>query len=51
MVHPPHAIAAGLGRLGRHGLVITDRFGPSVRWGAVTTHMPLQVDAPNPEDV
>ncbi len=51
MVHPPHAIAAGLGRLGRHGLVITDRFGPSVRWGAVTTHMPLEVDVPNPVDV
>jgi epoxyqueuosine reductase len=51
MVHPPHAIAAGLGRLGRHGLVITEEFGPCVRWGAVTTHMPLDVDPPNPVDV
>lgn len=51
MVLPPHAIAAGLGRLGRHGLVINQRFGPCVRWGAVTTHMPLALDPPNPLDV
>jgi hypothetical protein len=51
MIHPPHAIAAGLGRLGRHGLVITDDFGPSVRWAAVTTDMPLALDDPNPIDV
>ena len=51
MVHPPHAIAAGLGRLGRHGLVITDRFGPCVRLAAVTTDMPLALDMPNHTDV
>jgi hypothetical protein len=51
MVHPPHAIAAGLGRLGRHGLVITPEFGPCVRWAAVTTDLPLAVDGPQPYDV
>jgi ferredoxin len=51
MIHPPHAIAAGLGRLGRHGLVITERFGPCVRFAAVTTDMPLQPDDPNPTEV
>jgi epoxyqueuosine reductase QueG len=51
MIHPPHAIAAGLGRLGRHGLVITDRFGPCVRWAAVTTDMPLALDRPNALEV
>lgn len=51
MIHPPHAIAAGLGRLGRLGLVITDRFGPCVRWAAVTTDMPLALDAPNSPEV
>jgi hypothetical protein len=51
MVHPPHAIAAGLGRLGRHGLVITEGFGPCVRLAAVTTDLSLAVDAPEPLDV
>ncbi len=46
MVHPPHAIAAGLGRLGRNGLVITEAFGSCVRWAAVTTDLPLALDGP-----
>jgi len=51
MVHPPHAIAAGLGRLGRNGLVITEAFGSCVRWGAVTTDLPLALDGPGDPDV
>lgn len=51
MVLPPHAIAAGLGRLGRNGLVITEAFGPCVRWAAVTTELPLAIDAPSSQDV
>lgn len=51
MVLPPHAIAAGLGRLGRNGLVLTERFGPCVRWAAVTTDLPLAVDEPSPQEV
>lgn len=51
MVLPPHAIAAGLGRLGRNGLVLTEQFGSSVRWAAVTTHLPLALDEPMPSDV
>ena len=51
MVLPPHAIAAGLGRLGRNGLVITEEFGSCVRWAAVTTDLPLALDEPSPYTV
>ncbi len=34
-LYPPLAQAAGLGRQGRHGLLITPRFGPRVRLAAV----------------
>lgn len=51
MLMPPHAIAAGRGRLGRNGLVITEAFGPCVRWAAVTTDLPLALDEPYPPDV
>ena len=37
----PLAWKAGLGELGRHGSLITQKYGPSVRLGAVTTEMPL----------
>jgi Pyruvate/2-oxoacid:ferredoxin oxidoreductase delta subunit len=37
----PLAWKAGLGELGRHGSLITKKFGSSVRLGAVTTEMPL----------
>ncbi len=36
-LYPPLAQAAGLGRLGMHGLLITPRFGPRVRLAAVFT--------------
>ena len=41
----PVAWKAGLGELGRHGSLITKKFGPSVRLGAVTTDMPLIPEA------
>ncbi len=40
----PLAIAAGLGELGRMGLLITRQFGPRVRLCKVFTDMPLAFD-------
>lgn len=37
----PPAIAAGLGELGKHGSLISPRFGAGVRLAGVTTNMPL----------
>lgn len=34
---PPHAVAAGLGIMGRNGLVITPEFGPRQRWVVIST--------------
>jgi ferredoxin len=42
----PIAADAGLGELGRLGLIITPRFGPRVRWSTVTTNLPLIQDKP-----
>jgi len=42
----PMAMQAGLGDLGRHGLLITPRFGPRLRLDKIITNMPLVVDAP-----
>jgi ferredoxin len=43
-VLPPMAVAAGLGELGRHNLLIADRFGTRVRIGAVTLSAFLRAD-------
>jgi epoxyqueuosine reductase QueG len=43
---PLLAVAAGLGELGRNNILVADRFGARVRIGAVTTHLPLRLDAP-----
>lgn len=40
----PLAWKAGLGELGRIGILITERFGPRVRLGLVTTDLPLIPD-------
>jgi len=32
-----HAVAAGLGIMGRNGLIISPEFGPRQRWSAITT--------------
>jgi ferredoxin len=43
----PPAIAAGLGELGKHGSLISRRFGAGVRLAGVTTNMPLACDKPD----
>jgi len=47
-VLPPLAVRAGLGEIGRMGLLVTERYGPRVRLGLVTTNMPLEPDKPRP---
>ncbi|MGD2098094.1 MAG: reductive dehalogenase [Desulfobacterales bacterium] len=42
----PMAVDAGLGELGRHGLLIAPRFGPRVRISKVLTDLPLVPDKP-----
>lgn len=42
----PMAMQAGLGELGRHGLLITPQFGPAVRISKVLTDLPLISDNP-----
>lgn len=43
---PPLAWEAGLGELGRLGILITHKFGPRARLGLVTTELPLIPDEP-----
>ena len=43
----PLAIDAGLGMIGRHGILITKEFGPRVRIAKVLTDMPLISDTPD----
>ena len=43
---PPVAYDAGLGELGRHGYLISPRYGSRIRLGAVTTDLPLNTDKP-----
>ncbi|MDH3648787.1 MAG: reductive dehalogenase [Saprospiraceae bacterium] len=42
----PLAIQAGLGEYGRHGLLITPKYGPNVRLAKVFTDLPLKLDHP-----
>ena len=42
----PLVIQAGLGKLGRHSMVITPECGPRVRFGKVFADMPLSADKP-----
>ena len=42
----PCAVDAGLGELSKMGLLVTKRYGPRVRLGAVTTDLPLELDRP-----
>ena len=42
----PIAIEAGMGELGRNGLLITEKFGPRVRLCKVFTDLPLAPDEP-----
>lgn len=43
---PPIAADAGLGELGRIGILITKKYGPRVRLGLVTTDLPLTKSKP-----
>ncbi|MEW6411723.1 MAG: reductive dehalogenase [Candidatus Zixiibacteriota bacterium] len=43
---PPVAHDAGLGELGRIGYLISPKYGPRIRLGAVTTDLPLTPDRP-----
>lgn len=43
---PPLAWRAGLGEIGRIGILITESFGPRVRLGLVTTDLPLTPNSP-----
>lgn len=42
----PLAVDAGLGQLGRNGLLLTEQHGPCVRLSKVFTDLPLAVDRP-----
>jgi reductive dehalogenase len=42
----PISVDAGLGELGRNGLLITPKYGPRVRLCKVLTDLPLAVDKP-----
>jgi reductive dehalogenase len=45
-VLPPLGWKAGLGEVGRMGILMTWKFGPRVRLGLVTTDLPLKTDPP-----
>jgi len=42
----PIAIDAGMGELGRHGIMMTKEFGSCIKLATVTTDLPLAHDAP-----
>jgi reductive dehalogenase len=42
----PIAVNAGLGELGRHGMLITHEIGPRLRLAKVLTDLPMQPDVP-----
>ncbi|NLC26690.1 MAG: 4Fe-4S dicluster domain-containing protein [Fastidiosipila sp.] len=48
MVLPLAGKEAGLGDIGRHGLLVTPEYGTRVRLGAVSTDMPLVKSEPSP---
>ncbi len=50
VICPLIARDAGLGEIGRMGLLMTPNHGPRVRIAAVTTDLPLQIDKRNRDD-
>jgi len=42
----PLALQAGLGEVGRHGMLINENFGPRFRIGKIFTDMPLEINTP-----
>ncbi|MEJ2484166.1 MAG: reductive dehalogenase domain-containing protein [Anaerolineales bacterium] len=49
VICPPIGRDAGLGEIGRMSLLMTPKFGPRVRLGVVTTHLPMITDPPKPD--
>jgi NAD-dependent dihydropyrimidine dehydrogenase PreA subunit len=47
----PHAVAAGLGQLGKHGSLLSRSLGASFRLAAVTTDLPLVLDRPTTDRI
>jgi epoxyqueuosine reductase len=45
------AVGAGLGTIGKSRLLLTRKWGPRVRLGAVVTNAPLEADRPTEERV
>ncbi|MBN1222456.1 MAG: reductive dehalogenase [Candidatus Aminicenantes bacterium] len=43
---PPLGWKAGIGEIGRIGILITEKYGPRVRLGLITTDLPLTPDSP-----
>jgi len=43
---PPLGWKAGIGEIGRVGILITEKYGPRVRLGLVTTDLPLSPNSP-----
>ena len=50
VIAPLVARDAGLGEIGRMGLLMTPELGPRVRIGVVTTNLPLRVDKRKPDE-
>jgi reductive dehalogenase len=46
VLHVPLAIKAGLGELGRSGILLSREYGPRLRLATVTTDLPLALDSP-----
>jgi Pyruvate/2-oxoacid:ferredoxin oxidoreductase delta subunit len=42
----PFALAAGIGQMGKNGLVISKEYGPRIRLACVTTDLPLRPGGP-----
>ncbi|MFW6360772.1 MAG: hypothetical protein ACOC2R_03385 [Spirochaetota bacterium] len=46
LVLPPLAARAGIGQIGRHGLIVNKKYGSRIRIGALTTDAELLLDEP-----
>jgi reductive dehalogenase len=46
LILPPIAIDAGIGELGRNGVVISEQYGNAIKMNVITTDMPLAHDDP-----
>ena len=45
VIIPPVAIEAGIGELGRHGILITREYGSAIKMAVVSTDLPMDHDA------